>query len=290
MSTDYQQARVALGARLRELRLSSPGGRLTGTQLASRLGWAQSKVSKLELGQQTAAPEDLAQWAVATGQPDIEGELLARLRGFESHIRSWRRQLASGHRPVQDTWYAESARTTVTRVWESAMIPGVLQTADYARAVFTRYAQLMQSERDTEEAVRGRLRRQEFLYDPGKRFEVLVSEAALRSVICPPSVLAAQLDRLAGLIGLDTVKLMIVPLSAPLKIPPANGFWILDDRLAITEDWHAELWLDDAESIALYQRVWDTLRESAVHGPEAHRVISRARRSLDPPQSLAGSD
>ncbi|MFE1989327.1 helix-turn-helix domain-containing protein, partial [Streptomyces mirabilis] len=47
MSTDYQQAREALGARLRELRFSCPGGRLTGQQLAERLGWPGSKVSKL---------------------------------------------------------------------------------------------------------------------------------------------------------------------------------------------------------------------------------------------------
>lgn len=278
--TDYQAARVALGARLRELRSAAPGGRLTGTQLAARLGWPQSKVSKLELGQQTAAPEDLEKWAAATGQPDSTAELLARLRGFESHIRSWRRQLAAGHRPVQDTWHTEASGTTLTRVWESAMIPGILQTADYARAIFTRYADLMQSTRDTEEAVLGRLRRQEFLWDPEKRFELIVSEAALRSLVCPPAVLAAQLDRLTGLIGLDTVRLLIVPLSAPLKIPPANGFWIMDDRLVITEDWHAELWLDDADSIALYGRVFETLRESAVDGPEAQKVITRARRSL----------
>jgi uncharacterized protein DUF5753 len=73
-------------------------------------------------------------------------------------------------------------------------------------------------------------------------------EAALRALICPPSVLAAQLDRLVGVIGMDTVSLGNVPFDASLKIPPADGFWILDDRLAITEDWHAELWLDDTDN------------------------------------------
>ncbi|NEE57909.1 transcriptional regulator, partial [Streptomyces sp. SID8455] len=47
MSTDYQQAREALGVRLRELRLSAVGGRLTGTQLAGQAGWNKSKVSRL---------------------------------------------------------------------------------------------------------------------------------------------------------------------------------------------------------------------------------------------------
>ncbi|SEB60649.1 Helix-turn-helix domain-containing protein [Streptomyces sp. PAN_FS17] len=104
MSTDYQQAREALGRRLKELRLSAPGGRLTGTQLAQRLGWPHSKVYKLEGGRQTALPEDLQAWATAVGHADTAEELVARLKGFESHIRSWGRQLRAGHRPVQDIW------------------------------------------------------------------------------------------------------------------------------------------------------------------------------------------
>jgi len=91
VGTDFQQARETLGLRLRELRLSAPGGRLTGTQLAQRLGWPHSKVYKLENGRQTATSEDLRSWAGGVGQPDAYDELEARLKGFESHIRSWRR-------------------------------------------------------------------------------------------------------------------------------------------------------------------------------------------------------
>ncbi|WP_250301066.1 helix-turn-helix transcriptional regulator [Streptomyces sp. A 4/2] len=280
MSTDYQQARSALGSRLRELRVSCPGGRLTGTQLAARLGWTQSKVSKLENGRQTATAEDLRLWTVATRQPETFDELHARLRGFESHIRSWRRQLASGHRPVQDTWNELVAETSVIHEWEPTMVSGLLQTADYARHVFLSYSELQNSVRDTEAAVRSRMKRQEWLYQPGKKLQVLLWEAALRTLICPPSVLAAQLDRLVGVIGMDTVTLGIVPLGSTVKVPPANGFYILDGRLAITEDWHAELWLDDADSVSTYQRVWQALRRSAVSGADAQRVLAEARRAL----------
>ncbi|MEV6542303.1 helix-turn-helix transcriptional regulator [Streptomyces sp. NPDC051665] len=281
MTTDYQQAREALGQRLRELRMSAPEGRLTGTGLAARLGWAQPKISKLENGKQTATPEDLQAWADATGQPAAYGELLARLRGFESHIRSWRRQLASGHQPVQQGIAAEYERSAVIHGFESATVPGILQTADYARHVFTRYAELQRSPRDTEAAVRARLKRQELLYDGTKRFEILIGETALRSLICPPAVLAAQLDRLAGLVGLDTVHLGVVPLAASLKIPPTVPFWVHDERLVMVEIWHAELWLDDADSIALHLRTWRTLRESAVFGTDVQRLISQARGTLN---------
>ncbi|CAL9432849.1 helix-turn-helix domain-containing protein [Streptomyces sp. enrichment culture] len=282
MSTDYQQAREALGLRLRELRLTCPDGRLTGAQLAERLGagWTKSKISKLENGRQTAEAEELQAWAEATGHPEAYAGLLAQLRGFESHIRSWRRQLSSGHRRVQDAITAEHDRTRVLTIWENVLVPGMLQTADYARHVLTRHANLMQSPRDTEDAVRARIARQAGLTEPGRLYRIMMWEGALHALVCPPSALAAQLDRLMGVVGLDTVQLGVIPFTASLRIFPGNSFWIYDERRVVVEDWHAELWLDDADSVATYLRVWRTLEQSAVYGADAQNVISRARRAL----------
>jgi transcriptional regulator with XRE-family HTH domain len=272
VTTDFQQAREALGRRLRELRAGQ-----TQRELAALLGWPQAKVSKLETGRQTATPDDLTSWAQATGHPQTAEELLARLQGLETHTRSWRRQLRAGHRPVQDVLTIEYEQTAEFRAWQGALIVGILQTPDYARNIFARYAELQQSPRDIEDAVRARVRRQELLYQPGRTFHVLMWEAALHAGVAPPNVLAAQLDRLASVIGLDTVRLGIIPFGAQFAIPPANGFWLYDDRLAIVEEWHAELWLNDAETVSLYRRVWDTLDKSAVYGTQARRLIARAR-------------
>ncbi|MCX4689132.1 helix-turn-helix transcriptional regulator [Kitasatospora purpeofusca] len=277
MSTDFQQARIALGLRLRELRTE---GGLTGRQLAERLGWAQSKVSKLETGRQTATHDDLKAWATGVGRPGAASELTARLKAFESQSRSWRRQLAAGHRPVQDALTVEYERSTVMRAWEGSMIVGMLQTADYARHIFNAYVDLHRSPRDVEEAVRARVRRQESLYRSGKQYRIVMWEAALHARLCPTAVMAAQLDRLSGVIGLDTVTLGIVPFEAQLRLPPANGFWIYDERLVIVEDWHAELWLEQAENVGLYTRVWEAMTEAAVFGSDAHRVLARCRRAL----------
>ncbi|MFE6487989.1 helix-turn-helix domain-containing protein [Streptomyces sp. NPDC057757] len=272
MSTDFQQAREALGRRLRELRAG-----MTQRELAALLGWPQAKVSKLEKARQTATPEDLMAWAPATGQAAATEELLARLQGLETHTRSWRRQLTAGHRPVQDVLTVEYERSAELRAWEGAMVVGMLQTPDYARHVFTRYAELQQSPRDVEDAVRARVRRQELLYQPDRTFHIVMWEAALHAGVAPPDVLAAQLDRLSSAIGLDTLRLGIVPFGAAVGVPPANGFWLYDDRTVIVEEWHAELWLTDADSVALYRRVWDTLNGSAVYGTHARRLIARAR-------------
>lgn len=271
MTTDFQQAREALGRRLRELR-----GRPTQRDLAAVLGWPQAKVSKLETGRQTATPEDLKAWAQAT-RPNSTEELLARLQGLETHVRSWRRQLRAGHRPVQDVLTIEYERSTELRAWQSSMIVGMLQTPDYARHIFTRYAELQGSPRDIEDAVRARVQRQQLLFEPGRTFHIVMWEAALHAGVCPPEVLAGQLEKLSSLIGLDTVRLGIIPYAAQVGVPPANGFWLYDERLVIVEEWHAELWLNDADSVGLYQRVWGTLERSAVYGTPARRVIARAR-------------
>lgn len=280
MSTDYQRAREELGRRLRELRVESPDGRLTGVELAKRLGWQQSKISKLENGRQTPTDEDLLAWARATGQPAVFGELRARLKGFESHIRSWRRQLAAGHGPVQETWNTLVSNARTMHALSNAAISGMLQTPDYARYIFEHHTALQNAPRDTEEAVRARMKRQEWLYLPGKELNLLMHESVLWARVCPPEVLVAQLDRLLGLVGMDTVRMGILPLDAPLRVALGNSFCMLDERLVVVEDWHAELWLDDSETIALYRRVWDTFAESAVFGADAQQVIARVRRSI----------
>ncbi|MBT2505493.1 helix-turn-helix transcriptional regulator [Streptomyces sp. ISL-98] len=277
MSTDFQQARIALGARLRELRTEAG---LTVRGLAAECGWAPSKISKLENGKQTATPADVEAWAAGVGRPESAAELKGRLAGLESTYRSWRRQLAGGHRGVQDALGAQHERTRVFRGFTASVVPGVFQTPEYARSVLSRYAELHGAARDVEAGVTSRLRRQEGLYVHGKKYRVLMGESALHARICSSSVLADQLDRLMSVNGLSTVELGIIPLSADVRIAAGDDFWIHDDRLVIAESWHAEMWLDSPEDVALYSKVWAALDAGAVRCRTAHQVIARARAAL----------
>ncbi|MET9423365.1 MULTISPECIES: helix-turn-helix transcriptional regulator [unclassified Streptomyces] len=274
MSTDFQSARIALGTRLRELRVEAG---LTGKELAERLAWQRSKVSRLETGKQTASAADLMAWAAAVGAPSQGPDLESRRRGLESQQRSWRRQLSAGHRPVQDRYVVEYQRTATMRGYEATVIPGLFQTPQYARHLLVQNAALMRSPRDTDEAVAARMRRQEVLYEVGKLFRVLIWEGALHALICPREVMAGQLDRLVGLIGMSTVELGLVPLGAPMPLTPKHGFWIFDEERVIVETINTELQYDSADDVALYGRVWDQLAEAAAYGPRAHRLIARAR-------------
>lgn len=277
MSTDFQAGRVSLGARLRELRTEAG---LNGKDMAARLGWQRSKVSRLEHGKQTATVADFEAWAREADASEEAKDLTARLRGLESQQRSWRRQLVAGHRGVQERYVVEYRSTSRLRGYEATVVPGLFQTPDYARHLLLHNAELMQTPRDTEEAVRARMQRQAVLYESGRTFEVMVWEGALHALVCPREVMAAQLDRLIGMVGMDRVSLGVIPLGVPLKLSPKHGFWIFDESRVIVETVNTELHLEAAEDVALYGRVWDRLSEAAVQGTHVHRLIARARAAL----------
>lgn len=278
MTSDYQRERTALGQRLRELRVEAG---LSGKQLATQLGWPASKVSKLEHGRQAPTVDDVTGWARAVA-PETVTELVARLRALETHYASWRRQLAAGTRARQEAWRLTESSAQLVRNVETACIPGLLQTPDYARWMFERTTTLHRSPADIEEGVRARVQRQQLLYEPGRRFHFVVWEAALTVLICPAPVMAAQLDRLAGVIGLDTVRLGIVPLGVPLPVVPSHGFWIYDDALVMVETIGAELRLVGATEIEPYVTVWNALEDAAEFGAGAHRILARHRAALGP--------
>ncbi|MFJ4691964.1 helix-turn-helix domain-containing protein [Streptomyces sp. NPDC088766] len=282
MSTDYQTAREALGARLRELRAEAG---LDGKTIASRLGCQPSKVSRLQNGRQTPSAADLTAWAHACGQPDVEAELQGLRAGLESRQRhrSWRRQLAGGHRGRQEIAVRQTEATRAIRGLEVSRIPGLFQTPEYARAIFDANAEFRGITPTTEAAVEARMRRQEALYDPTKTFRFLVCEAALYHRSCPANVMAEQLDRLYNLVGRRRIELGILPFGAQLRRTAPHAFWIYDRRLVIVETISEELWLTGEDDLQLYERAWDWLAESAEFGAPARRLIGRARASLDLP-------
>ncbi|MFE6194139.1 helix-turn-helix domain-containing protein [Streptomyces sp. NPDC057838] len=280
MTTDFQTAREALGARLRELRTEAG---LEGKDIAHKLGWQTSKVSRLQNGKQTPTRADLTAWANAVGRPDAEPELHGLLAGLDlkQRHRSWRRQLAGGHRGRQEIAVRQTENTTLLRGLEVSRIPGLFQTPEYARVIFDSNAEFRGIPPTTEAAVETRMRRQEALYDPAKTFRFLVCEAALYHRACPADVMAEQLDRLYNLVGQRRIELGILPFGAQLRRTAPHAFWIYDQRLVIVETISEELWLTGDEDVALYERAWEWLAESAEYGAPARRLIGRARASLD---------
>jgi transcriptional regulator with XRE-family HTH domain len=275
--TSVQQARQALGLRLRELRHRSG---LTGRQLAGQLGWPPSKISKLENGRQTPTDGDLHAWASATGAENVVEGLVASLHTLESQHAEWRRQLRGGLRSHQVELARLDEQTKLFRAFESTFVPGLLQTAEYARARFAQSIRVLKVLNDVDEAVRVRLQRQEILYRADKRFHFLLTEAVLRYRLCPVNAMLAQLDRLVALSAMRNVRLGIIPFEAPYVVAPAHGFWLLDEDLVIVETFSAELNLAQPQEIALYSSIFERLAAIASYGSDARGVITRVIEQL----------
>jgi transcriptional regulator with XRE-family HTH domain len=272
-----QEAREGLGRQLREARQSAG---FTGTSLAELLGWPQSKVSKIETGRQTPTRADILAWTRATGQEAAAEPLLARLEVLETMYAEWRRRLGAGTSARQRESISLEANAKHIRVFETTVVPGLLQTPDYARYRLAQSVQRHGLPDDVDEGVHVRMQRQEVLYRPGKRLHFVLTEAVLRYRLCPVDVMAGQLDRLVALCSMSTIHVGVIGFGAELTESPKHGFWIFDDQRVLVETIGAELTLTQPQEIALYGRVFDKLATSASYGQEARRLITRALEDL----------
>lgn len=276
--TELDQRRLALADELAVL-LHAAG--MSGRGLAHAAGWQPSKVSRILTGKQAVTDADVVAWCRLTGALDADAERLrATLRSIRADEARWARQVAAGHRAVQEDMAALEQHARTIRQFDLTLVPGLLQTADYAAAVFRSLADLRGTPRDTDEAVRTRLLRQSVLYDSGKTITLLTSEFALRQAIGDRDVMAAQLDRLIALDGLRSVRFGVVPLNAILPVPALHGFCILDDDRVIVETLHSEASTREPADVAFYGRVADALWTVAVTGEDARRVVRDAARDL----------
>jgi transcriptional regulator with XRE-family HTH domain len=271
MTGDFETRRLEFADRLRSLR--EQAGR-TGVELAATLGWQQSKISKIERGRQTPADSDVVTWLGALDAPESTVERMRHeLRELRVEQITWRRQLRDGHRARQEHSLQDARSVMVRRGVAVMAVPGLLQTADYARAIFQTQSNLLEVPDDVEASVAARIERQRVLYDPTKRIEILMTESALLHPVCAPRVLAGQLDRLMSVIGLSTVRLGFLPAARVLPHWVPHGFWILDD-VVLVETVSEELRIVDPEQVSIFARLTDRLWPAAVEGDAARSLLA----------------
>jgi transcriptional regulator with XRE-family HTH domain len=184
---------------------------LTTRQLADQLGVSQSKVTKLENARTVPTAEDVQAWAAATNAPAARTAQLAEL-AERSHTEAvMMRAARRAGLPELQRRTAESERTATTiRVYYPTIIPGLLQTPDYARLVVTA---VHRDRPDVAEAIASRMQRQMILYEEARHFEFVVGEVALRWRYGPVAVQLGQLDRLRSIAMLPNVRLGVLPLT-----------------------------------------------------------------------------
>lgn len=270
-----------LAGELRRLRDLSG---LSGRELARRMGTNQSKVSRIESGTTIPSLPEVTAWASAIGaSTEAHDSLMALAEAAFTEEQSWRDALR--RRPhAQDEVRALESRTRMMRTFQPSLVPGLLQTAEYARRVFSFLPGTL-AERDIPAAVAGRLSRQLALYETDRSFSFLITEGALRWRPGPPELMVAQLDRIASVSTLDNVSVGVIPLGVQAVTMLTHVFviyegWDEQDTLVEVDTIHAQLLVKRPDDVALYRQRWERLTQMAVVAEEAREFISGLSASL----------
>jgi transcriptional regulator with XRE-family HTH domain len=278
--------RDALAARLTALRTAAG---LSGNALAKRMRKVQSRVWKIEHSELLPTEDDIRAWVEATGH---DAETARELTQMLTEARSESATFAAAFSKYGAARYQQEvqeieARSTRIGEFQIAMIPAILQTADYAREILALASgpgAWGASDADIETMINVRLRRQEALYAPGKRIQVVLGEAALKTLVCAPSTLIGQLEKLLSVMQLPSVELGIIGFSQRMPVFPFVSFSIRDDDLIIVEELTGEQKFAAKaapDQVASYLRFFGLLRDAAVTGAQARSLITQALEDLD---------
>jgi transcriptional regulator with XRE-family HTH domain len=288
---DLLAARRRLAAELRRLRLNAG---LSTHQVAAAIGVSQSKVSKIENGHRGASIPDVRAWAKAVGVTSDRVEELVDLAERSLTDLIARRAILRGGAPAHQRRFGELERVAgLIREFEPVFIPGLLQTANYAKQVMT---SVRPDRDDVGAAVAARLERQAILYDETKRFEFLLAEGVLRWRLGAIGPHLAQLDRLVAVSTLPNVDLAILPQTTVVPAWHGHGFVIFSrihladddatdadddgDTLVYVETLTQELRVGDPDDVALYLEVFERLRSQATSGEDSRRLLASVMADL----------
>jgi transcriptional regulator with XRE-family HTH domain len=199
-------ARRQLYRRLRELRDLR---RLKQREVASKLRWSLSKVMRIEKGKVPISNDDLRALLDLYGMQDAaEVERLTQL-AEQSREPTVASQFADVLPSQLADWMDHEASASAVRQYETKLIPGVLQTPDYAAAIIRTYRAADSSPREIERLAEARVLRAKYVTGAsGPEMEFIIDEAALRRGVgneSGPTDYSTMIDQLEQLKRLNTV-------------------------------------------------------------------------------------
>lgn len=262
--------RRKLGAELRALRTSAG---LTSGEAARLVGWHQSKVSRIETGTSGVKPADVRLLLDAYAVTDTQlRDLLMVLAGSEDSggRTHWWHAYRGVLPPTYRDFISLESQAGAMRTLETTVVPGLLQTPEYARAVTKAAVEGLPEDRlDT--LVEVRLARQDVLRaDPPLELSAVLDEAVLRRKVGGPGVMARQLERLVEAARLPQVRLQVLPFAAGAHIGVTGPFVIFsfsstsDLDVVVLDHLTSSLYLERKEDLQAYTEAFNALQIHAL--------------------------
>ena len=269
--------RRELAALLRALRIEAG---MTIEQVAERLLCSPSKVSRMETGQRSVTMRDIRDLCDLYGVAGAQRDYLAEL-ARESRQQGWWQSY--------DVPYAAfiglEADATSINTFQDALIPGLLQTADYARALLESTVPEL-SPKMVEQGVTVKLKRQQLLtQDDPPQLRVILDESALHRIIGSHSAMKVQLDHIINISGLANVTIQIVRYDSGAYAALGSSFTILELPSPIPEVVFAEglfgfIYIDRRQDVERYQRIFGGLQSIATTAQESITLVARISEEL----------
>ncbi|WP_163511429.1 helix-turn-helix domain-containing protein [Fodinicola acaciae] len=267
-----------------ELRRLRKARGLTTGEVGARLGVSQSKISRIENCQLGLQLEEVAAMLGLYHVPiDRRDEILGLVR--EAAKPGWVEAHGEG---LSEQWkalidYERSA--TRLRNYEPLVVPGLLQTPEYARAIIHATAVCKRTDSEIESRVAARLGRQAILSRPlPPELHALVYEAALLTQVGGADVLAAQLRHLLVMAGKRQITIQVVPISAGPHPGLESPFMIMDsdayETLVYLENKVLSIFLEETAHIETYRLAWKTILAKALSPERSAELIARAAANM----------
>ncbi|MFD8915149.1 helix-turn-helix domain-containing protein [Streptomyces sp. NPDC059575] len=264
--------RAQLGAALRALRQASEK---EAKAVARSALMSPSKLSKIENAKLAPSAADVERILLAIGVSDeIRAEYTEAARTAGTETTEWRLLKRVGVHKGQQEVKALEAQMSMLRMFQPALVPGLLQIPEYIRAVLRRHDL---TDDTLARTISGRLDRQAVLYDSSKSLRFIITEPVLRWRIVAPSVMAAQLDRIVSVSRLAHVDIRVVPLNIQQNDMANHSFAIRDDRMVTVETVHAEVLVTDPRDVAVYVRKFNGFERVALAGDDMRNLLEDIR-------------
>jgi transcriptional regulator with XRE-family HTH domain len=269
-----------LGQRLREMRERTELG---PDEAASRLGWSRPKLVRFETATQVPKAADVTAMCELYGAGSDERAMLVQLAA-DAGKRGW--WTAYGD-VFTGSYVADEAEAERIRTWEPLLIPGLLQTEEYAWAVIQ--AGRASSPDDAQRRVMARMARRTLLNRPGgPRLDAIVDEAALRRPVGGLETMRGQLGEL--LRPRPNVGVRVVPFQAGVHPGLEGGFVLLDfpEETSFPTEIYAEsiagdLYPESADQIARISLAYERIGQVALDADGSAGLIRRIIEELASP-------
>jgi transcriptional regulator with XRE-family HTH domain len=258
------------------LRQSMEEAGLTGKQAAHLLGVSPSFVSMLLSGKRGASELDIAAFlGVCRVRGSERDRLLALCR--EQNTPGWFQQHGTRLPKQLLTLIDHENKAVAISDFQPMVVPGPLQTGDYARALIRETGIVPPGE--IEDRVAARLARQSlFTRDRPARFTYYLHEFALRLPVGGPAVMVEQLDHLLRMSRRSCLTLRVVPAARGGHAGIAGPFMLMEfaefKPVAYLDSQTACLFLEQPEEIASYQRILGVLAETALSEGQSMQLIA----------------